>query len=66
MPIAHDVELGDTITYSLAYSGSTLSVTVNGSSYFTGSLDSSWAGKRVFFKAGAYHSPPNDNIGNPD
>ncbi|MBC7692212.1 MAG: polysaccharide lyase family 7 protein [Methylotenera sp.] len=57
-----NVGLNDTITYSLVYSGNTLTTTVNGvTRNFT--PDTSWTGTPMYFKVGAYHSAP--NTGNP-
>ena len=56
------VNLGDTVNYSIRYSGSTITATVNGviKSF---PIDSSWAGSPMYFKLGAYHAAP--NTGNP-
>jgi len=56
------VNLGDTITYSIHYSGSVVTTVVNGVTN-TYSVDSSWAGTPVYFKLGSYHAAP--NTGNP-
>jgi hypothetical protein len=56
------VNLSDTVTYSVQYSGNTVTATVNGviKSF---PIDSSWAGSPMYFKLGAYHAAPNS--GNP-
>ena len=56
------VNLGDTVTYSVQYSGSTITATVNGA-IKSFPIDNSWAGSPMYFKLGAYHAAP--NIGNP-
>ncbi|MDE1163560.1 MAG: polysaccharide lyase family 7 protein [Acidobacteriaceae bacterium] len=59
------VTLGTALTYSLAYSGSTVTAVVNGSTKSV-TVDSSWTGTPVYFKAGAYHSAPNTGNGATD
>jgi hypothetical protein len=62
--MATGITLGTTINYKLQFSGSTVTVTVNGNTQsFT--VDSSWtgAGNGVYFKLGAYSGAP--NTGNP-
>jgi hypothetical protein len=56
------VGAGQPIGYTLAYSGNTLTVTVNGTTQ-SFAIDPSWAGTPVYFKLGAYHAAP--NTGNP-
>jgi hypothetical protein len=60
--IAQNVKIGDSITYSMTYTGNTLNVTVDGTTQ-TFAIDPSWAGTPMYFKLGAYHAAP--NIGNP-
>lgn len=57
-----NVNPGDPIAYTIAYKGSTIAVTVNGTtkSY---PIDPTWANTPMYFKLGAYHAAP--NIGNP-
>lgn len=56
------VNIGDPISYTIAYKGSTINVTVNGvTKAYT--IDASWANTPMYFKLGAYHAAP--NIGNP-
>lgn len=57
-PLATNVNLGDTITYTLALNGSLLSATVNGASRSV-TVDSSWVGAPLYFKLGAYSAAPN-------
>ncbi len=63
------VNLGDTVTYSIRYAGSTITttakdVTTNSATQtLISSPDSTWAGTSVYFKLGAYHSV--SNKGNP-
>jgi hypothetical protein len=59
------VALGQTLTYQLSYSGNTVTATVNGST-ISETVDSSWTGTPVYFKAGAYHSAPNTGNGAAD
>lgn len=61
-PQVTNVNLGDPITYSIAYKDNSMVVTVNGTTQ-TYAIDSSWAGTPMYFKLGAYHAAP--NIGNP-
>lgn len=56
------VALGATLNYSLSYSGTTLTAIVNGTTKNV-TVDSSWTGTPVYFKAGAYHSAPNTGNG---
>jgi Alginate lyase/Calx-beta domain len=60
--IVKNVNIGDSITYSMTYTGNTIAVTVNGTTQ-SFAVDSSWAGTPMYFKLGAYHAAP--NIGNP-
>jgi hypothetical protein len=60
--IVQNVNVGDSITYSMAYKGNTIVVTVNGTTQ-SFAVDPSWAGTPMYFKLGAYHAAP--NIGNP-
>lgn len=59
------VSLGDTVTYSIHYAGSTITttakdVTTNAATQtLISSPDSTWAGTGVYFKLGAYHSVTN-------
>ena len=64
--LIQNVHLGDSFSYTIKYSGSTMTVTAtDGSNTNTMSfpIDPSWAGTPVYFKAGAYHSV--SNTGNP-
>ena len=60
--IVQNVNLGDAINYTIVYTGSTIAVTVNGTTQ-SFAVDPSWAGTPMYFKVGAYHAAP--NIGNP-
>ena len=66
-PILTGVSLGDSITYTLQYSGNTVTATVTDNTAHTNASQnfsvSSWAGTRVYFKLGAYHDTT--NTGNP-
>ncbi|HEY0307757.1 MAG TPA: polysaccharide lyase family 7 protein [Acidobacteriaceae bacterium] len=63
------VNLGDTVTYSIRYAGSTITTTVkdvttnSATQTLLSSPDSTWTGTGVYFKLGAYHAVPNK--GNP-
>ena len=57
-----NVNLGDAVTYSIAYKNSAMTVTVNGVTQ-TFAVDASWAGTPMYFKLGAYHAAP--STGNP-
>lgn len=59
------ISLGSTINYTLTYKGDTVTAVVNGATK-TVTVDSSWAGTPVYFKAGAYHSAPNTGNGASD
>jgi hypothetical protein len=73
--LAANVNLGDTISYSLSYSAATLtsagSITVHVNDVTTGTtnspqvlaVDSSWSGQGQYFKIGAYSGA--NHIGNP-
>ena len=64
------VSLNDSITYTLAYSGNTVTATVNdvtrGTSSTTPFSVPSWAGQSVYFKLGAYHDATNTGNGGTD
>lgn len=62
--IVTGINLGTTVSYKLQFSGSTLTVTVNGTTQ-TFTVDNSWtgAGNGVYFKLGAYSGASNN--GNP-
>jgi hypothetical protein len=60
--MVQNVNLGDTVTYSITYKGNSMAVTVDGVTK-NFAVDPSWAGTPVYFKLGAYHAAP--NIGNP-
>jgi hypothetical protein len=62
--MATGISLGTTINYSLKFSGSIVTVTVNGNTQ-SFPVDSSWtgSGNGVYFKLGAYSGAP--NTGNP-
>ncbi len=62
--MATGISLGTAINYTLEFSGSVVTVTVNGNTQ-TFPVDSSWtgAGNGVYFKLGAYSGAP--NTGNP-
>ena len=62
MSLVQNVNLGDAVNYSIQYQGSTIVVTVNGTSK-SYAIDASWAGRPMYFKLGAYHAAP--NVGNP-
>jgi len=56
--VASPLNFGDTINYTIAYSGDTLTLTINGiHSVFT--IDRSWEGKPIYFKLGSYSGAPN-------
>ncbi len=61
------VSLNDAITYTLQYSGNTVTATVNdvtkGTSSTTPFSVPSWAGQPVYFKVGAYHDATNTGNG---
>jgi hypothetical protein len=58
--MAQNISLGTAISYKLQYSGSTLTVTVNGNTQ-SFAIDSSWTGTGMYFKIGAYSGAPNIN-----
>jgi hypothetical protein len=60
--VASGISLGQTINYTIAYSGTTLTVTVNGNVQ-TITIDSSWNTAPQYFKLGAYSGA--GNTGNP-
>ena len=66
-PILTGVNLNDTITYTMHYSGTSLTITVTDSTTHTNASQnftlSAWAGTPVYFKLGAYHDTT--NTGNP-
>lgn len=57
------VNIGDSISYSINYSGTTITTTVDGTPYVYSGVDSTWTGTGVYFKLGAYAAAP--NTGNP-
>lgn len=60
-PLVGNVQLGDAISYSLSFSGSVLTATVNGMTQ-SSTVDASWVGAPLYFKLGAYSVAP--NVGN--
>lgn len=68
--VLSNVSLGDTISYTLQVTGTTLNVTVNDltkstSNTYSQSI-SSWAAYPVYFKVGAYHNATNTGNGPTD
>jgi Alginate lyase len=63
--LVRNVNLGDTINYSLVLSGAVLTATVNGTTR-SSTLDASWVGAPLYFKLGAYHLAPNTGNGAAD
>jgi hypothetical protein len=57
-PLATDVSLGDTITYSLGLQSGVLTATVDGITQST-AIGPTWSGVPLYFKLGAYHAAPN-------